>query len=104
VGRRFRLLTKWREVFGISARGLISVTERHSYTLLVRELAKACGEAWLATEIHSEVGRRACAPPRRLGRKSAPNFSSPRSMVDWSRYECFPHGRWPTRPARRLVA
>jgi glycyl-tRNA synthetase alpha chain len=26
------------------------VTERQSYILRVRELAKACGEAWLATE------------------------------------------------------
>jgi glycyl-tRNA synthetase alpha chain len=25
------------------------VTERQSYILRVRELAKACGEAWLAT-------------------------------------------------------
>ena len=32
------------------ARGVISVTERQSYILRVRELAKACGEAWLATE------------------------------------------------------
>jgi glycyl-tRNA synthetase alpha chain len=30
--------------------GVISVTERQSYILRVRELAKACGEAWLATE------------------------------------------------------
>jgi glycyl-tRNA synthetase alpha chain len=29
---------------------VISVTERQSYILRVRELAKACGEAWLATE------------------------------------------------------
>jgi glycyl-tRNA synthetase alpha chain len=33
----------------LDARGLISVTERQSYILRVRELAKACGEAWLAT-------------------------------------------------------
>jgi glycyl-tRNA synthetase alpha chain len=34
----------------LEARGVISVTERQSYILRVRELAKACGEAWLATE------------------------------------------------------
>jgi len=28
---------------------VISVTERQSYILRVRELAKACGAAWLAT-------------------------------------------------------
>jgi glycyl-tRNA synthetase alpha chain len=34
----------------LDARGIISVTERQSYILRVRELAKACGEAWLKTE------------------------------------------------------
>ena len=29
---------------------MISVTERQSYILRVRELAKACGEAYLLTE------------------------------------------------------
>src|SRR3989440_9960466 len=33
----------------LDARGVISVTERQSYILRVRELAKACGDAWLAT-------------------------------------------------------
>jgi glycyl-tRNA synthetase alpha chain len=33
----------------LDARGVISVTERQSYILRVRELAKACGEAWLKT-------------------------------------------------------
>jgi hypothetical protein len=37
----------------LDARGVISVTERQSYILRVRELAKACGEAWLATEAAS---------------------------------------------------
>jgi glycyl-tRNA synthetase alpha chain len=37
----------------LDARGVISVTERQSYILRVRELAKACGEAW----IHTEAGR-----------------------------------------------
>jgi glycyl-tRNA synthetase alpha chain len=31
----------------LDARGVISVTERQSYILRVRELAKACGAAWL---------------------------------------------------------
>jgi glycyl-tRNA synthetase alpha chain len=30
----------------LDARGVISVTERQSYILRVRELAKACGEAF----------------------------------------------------------
>jgi glycyl-tRNA synthetase alpha chain len=34
----------------LDARGVISVTERQSYILRVRELAKACGEAWLRTQ------------------------------------------------------
>jgi glycyl-tRNA synthetase alpha chain len=34
----------------LDARGVISVTERQSYILRVRELAKACCGAWLNTE------------------------------------------------------
>uniref|UniRef100_UPI002AFE18F2 glycine--tRNA ligase subunit alpha n=1 Tax=Devosia sp. TaxID=1871048 RepID=UPI002AFE18F2 len=34
----------------LDARGVISVTERQSYILRIRELAKACGEAWLHTD------------------------------------------------------
>ena len=34
----------------LDARGVISVTERQSYILRVRDLAKACCGAWLATE------------------------------------------------------
>jgi glycyl-tRNA synthetase alpha chain len=34
----------------LDARGVISVTERQSYILRVRELARACCGAWLATE------------------------------------------------------
>ncbi|MEM1287925.1 MAG: glycine--tRNA ligase subunit alpha [Pseudomonadota bacterium] len=33
----------------LDARGVISVTERQSYILRVRDLAKACGQAWLQT-------------------------------------------------------
>ena len=33
----------------LDARGAISVTERQSYILRIRELAKACGGAWLQT-------------------------------------------------------
>jgi glycyl-tRNA synthetase alpha chain len=33
----------------LDARGVISVTERQSYILRVRVLARACGEAWLKT-------------------------------------------------------
>ncbi len=33
----------------LDARGVISVTERQSYILRVRELAKSCGAAWLQT-------------------------------------------------------
>ncbi len=42
---------KASHVFNLmDARGIISVTERQSYILRVRELAKACCGAWLATE------------------------------------------------------
>ena len=34
----------------LDARGVISVTERQSYIFRVRELAKACGAAWLRTQ------------------------------------------------------
>ena len=34
----------------LDARGVISVTERQSYILRVRDLAKACGVAWLKTQ------------------------------------------------------
>ena len=34
----------------LDARGVISVQERQSYILRIRELAKACGAAWLQTE------------------------------------------------------
>jgi glycyl-tRNA synthetase alpha chain len=34
----------------LDARGVISVTERQGYILRIRELAKACGQAWLNTE------------------------------------------------------
>jgi glycyl-tRNA synthetase alpha chain len=34
----------------LDARGVISVTERQSYILRVRELAKGCCAAWLKTE------------------------------------------------------
>jgi glycyl-tRNA synthetase alpha chain len=33
----------------LDARGVISVTERQAYILRVRELAKACCEAWVRT-------------------------------------------------------
>ena len=35
----------------LDARGVIRVTERQSYILRVRTLAKACCEAWLATQV-----------------------------------------------------
>ena len=48
----------------LDARGVISVTERQSYILRVRELAKACGEAWLATEGGRGVGSVGRVPNR----------------------------------------
>ena len=39
----------------LDARGVISVTERQSYILRVRTLAKACCEAWLATQTKKEA-------------------------------------------------
>ena len=41
----------------LDARGVISVTERQSYILRVRELAKACGAAWLRTEAGGAANR-----------------------------------------------
>jgi glycyl-tRNA synthetase alpha chain len=48
----------------LDARGVISVTERQSYILRVRELAKACGAAWLKTDAGSAAAGtvRDCAP------------------------------------------
>jgi glycyl-tRNA synthetase alpha chain len=40
----------------LDARGVISVTERQSYILRVRNLAKACGEAFLLTEAGGFTG------------------------------------------------
>jgi glycyl-tRNA synthetase alpha chain len=42
----------------LDARGVISVTERQNYIARVRELAKACGEAW----VHTEAGRAPAGP------------------------------------------
>src|SRR4029078_8094848 len=60
----------------LDARGVISVTERQSYIMRVRELAKACGEAW----VHTEAGR--------AGGENSPSpgeGGSPRSGgVGWS--------------------
>jgi glycyl-tRNA synthetase alpha chain len=44
----------------LDARGVISVTERQSYIMRVRELAKACGEAW----VHTEAGGAVADGPR----------------------------------------
>ena len=44
-----------RKLMLLDARGVISVTERQSYILRVRELAKACGAAWLATEAGGRI-------------------------------------------------
>jgi glycyl-tRNA synthetase alpha chain len=44
----------------LDARGVISVTERQSYILRVRELAKACGKAWLKTKAGGALAE---APP-----------------------------------------
>ena len=43
----------------LDARGVISVTERQSYILRVRNLAKACGEAFLETEAGGAVEKAA---------------------------------------------
>jgi glycyl-tRNA synthetase alpha chain len=57
VGRHLMVLPAYDQcikashVFNLlDARGVISVTERQSYILRVRNLAKACGEAFLLTE------------------------------------------------------
>lgn len=43
----------------LDARGVISVTERQSYILRVRDLAKACAEAWLKTDAGGGEGEHA---------------------------------------------
>lgn len=43
----------------LDARGVISVTERQSYILKVRELAKACGAAWLNTGAGGMIAKNA---------------------------------------------
>ncbi|WEX87912.1 glycine--tRNA ligase subunit alpha [Sinorhizobium garamanticum] len=45
----------------LDARGVISVTERQSYILRVRTLAKACGEAFLITDAGGANGNREAA-------------------------------------------
>ena len=59
----------------LDARGVISVTERQSYILRVRELAKACGAAWLRPRAAAwlSVMKAAVNPPprRRVGGESA---------------------------------
>jgi glycyl-tRNA synthetase alpha chain len=46
----------------LDARGVISVTERQSYILRVRELAKACGKAWLKTKAGGAVAEAQPSP------------------------------------------
>jgi glycyl-tRNA synthetase alpha chain len=43
----------------LDARGVISVTERQSYILRVRNLARACGEAFLLTDAGGAAGKAA---------------------------------------------
>ena len=47
----------------LDARGVISVTERQSFILRVRELAKACGKAWLKTKAGGAVVERMSTSP-----------------------------------------
>ncbi len=51
----------------LDARGVISVTERQNYILRVRNLAKACGEAFLLTK----AGGYGCLPLEGGGRREA---------------------------------
>ncbi|MEL7544366.1 MAG: glycine--tRNA ligase subunit alpha, partial [Pseudomonadota bacterium] len=47
----FEQCIKASHVFNLlDARGVISVTERQSYILRVRDLSKGCAAAWLQTE------------------------------------------------------
>ena len=99
----------------LDARGVISVTERQSYILRVRELAKACGEAWLATEgggsmsEQPEIGgrSRSCSRSRRqellvvrCGRsKTAAVLRLARTKVTSRPID----GHWPRRLARSAL-
>ena len=55
----------------LDARGVISVTERQSYILRVRELAKACGAAWLE-DGRREGERRKPSNPAGFARQPSP--------------------------------
>ena len=59
----------------LDARGVISVTERQSYILRVRELAKACGKAWLKTEAGG--GNHARSPARTVLRRDPRAHAGP---------------------------
>ncbi len=73
----------------LDARGVIAVTERQSYILRVRELAKACGAAWLETAGGGAAGAGAMAPaaeactstmarkPKKPAPRKAPARSAP---------------------------
>ncbi len=56
----------------LDARGVISVTERQSYILRVRELAKACGAAWLETAGGGAWHRRRLDLSRRAAKRAFP--------------------------------
>ena len=55
----------------LDARGVISVTERQSYIMRVRELAKACGEAWLAAPKRGGGERDARSSSRTILRRNS---------------------------------
>ena len=62
----------------LDARGVISVTERQSYILRVRELAKACCAAWLRPKgAGNELASRGRVPPRTHRRAGHKAWSSP---------------------------
>ena len=81
----------------LDARGVISVTERQSYILRVRNLAKACGEAFLKTEAGGRLGW-GCGD-RRLGQRCSGRC---RRLLPPSRWRCPSSGgqRRPTRARR----
>ena len=78
----------------LDARGVISVTERQSYIARVRELAKACGEAWLATE----AGQTAVSP-KEMQTPNAVGYATPREGQEalggsYTVWLLLPNGKW----------
>ena len=82
----------------LDARGAISVTERQSYILRVRELARACGAAWLKTAGGREYRLLAVPPPPWAWVGGRADQKAFRRKLIRSGKKCEGAARPPTRP------